>query len=55
LKTLGKALEARLEQDSHDNEDETTDDAVMFVGRPSLFGMAGTVVKGCFLLSWRLL
>jgi membrane protein YdbS with pleckstrin-like domain len=41
-----KALEASLEQDSQDSEEEETDDVVMFAGRPSLFGMAGTAVKG---------
>lgn len=47
-----KALEASLEQDSQDNEneDEKTADAVMFAGRPSLFGAAGTVVKGLFFI-----
>lgn len=46
-----KALEAGPEPDSQDNEEEEkTDDTVMFTGRPSLFGMAGTAVKGLFFI-----
>jgi membrane protein YdbS with pleckstrin-like domain len=41
-----KDLMAGLEPDSQDNEGKETSDAVMFADRPSLFGMAGTVVKG---------
>jgi len=45
-----KALEAGPEPDFQADEDEKTDDVVMFAGRPSLFGMAGTVIKGMFFI-----
>jgi len=45
-----KALEAGSGPDSQADEDEKTDDVVMFAGRPSLFGMAGTVIKGMFFI-----
>ncbi len=45
-----KALEAGPEPDPQAGEDEKMGDAVMFAGRPSLFGMAGTAVKGLFFI-----
>ena len=45
-----KALEAGPEPDSQAGEDEEMGSAVMFTGRPSLFGMAGTAVKGLFFI-----
>jgi len=45
-----KDLEAGLYPDSPNDKDENTDDALLFTARPSLFGMAGTVVKGLFFL-----
>jgi len=45
-----KAMEAGPEPDSQADEDEQTDDVIMFAGRPSLFGMAGTAVKGLFFI-----
>ncbi len=45
-----KALEADQLLGPQVGEDEQTVDAVMFAGRPSLFGMAGTAVKGLFFI-----
>jgi len=45
-----KALEADLESDSQSSEDEETNDNVLFVARPSLWGMAPAMVKGLFFI-----
>jgi membrane protein YdbS with pleckstrin-like domain len=45
-----KALEADSALDPLVGEGEETDDVVVFAGRPSLFGMAGTVIKGMFFI-----
>lgn len=43
-------LEKSLESDSQPSEDEETDDNILFVGKPSLLGLAPAVVKGLFFL-----
>jgi membrane protein YdbS with pleckstrin-like domain len=45
-----KALEADTEPDSQSSEDEETDDNVLFVARPSLWGMAPAMLKGLFFI-----
>ncbi len=45
-----KALEADPESDSQSSEDEETNDNVLFVARPSLWGMAPAMVKGLFFI-----
>ena len=45
-----KALEADPESDSQSSEDEETNDNVLFVTRPSLWGMAPAIVKGLFFI-----
>jgi len=47
-----KALEAGPEPDSQSSEDEETTDTdnVLFVARPSLWGMAPAMVKGLFFI-----
>ena len=45
-----KALEADQEPDSQSSEDEETDDNVLFVARPSLWGMAPAMLKGLFFI-----
>jgi len=45
-----KALENNIGTDSQDCEDKNANGAVLFTGRPSLFGMAGTVVEGLFFI-----
>ena len=48
-----RALEADPEPDSQSSEDEETndDDSVLFAARPSLLGMAPTMVKGLFFIA----
>jgi hypothetical protein len=43
-----KALEAKSESNLQSSEDEETNDNVLFEGRPSLWAMAGAVIKGLF-------
>jgi hypothetical protein len=43
-----RALEANSGSDSQSSEAEETNDNVLFEGRPSLWAMAGAVVKGLF-------
>jgi len=43
-----RALEASSELDSQSSEAEKTNDNILFEGRPSLWAMAGAVVKGLF-------
>ena len=45
-----KGLEADLESDSQSSEDEEANDNVLFVARPSLWGMAPAMVKGLFFI-----
>jgi len=45
-----KALEADQEPDSQSSEDEEKNDNVLFVARPSLWGMAPAMVKGLFFI-----
>jgi len=45
-----KALEADPEPDSQSSEDEETSDNVLFVARPSLWGMAPAMVKALFFI-----
>jgi len=45
-----KALEADPESDSQSSEDEETNDKVLFIARPSLWGMAPAMVKGLFFI-----
>jgi len=45
-----KALEANSEPNSQSSEAEETNDDVLFEGRPSLWGMAGAVIKGLFFI-----
>ena len=45
-----KALEADPEPDSQSSEDEETSDNVLFVARPSLWGMAPAMLKGLFFI-----
>ena len=45
-----KALEADPDPDSQSSEDEETSDNVLFVARPSLWGMAPAMVKGLFFI-----
>jgi membrane protein YdbS with pleckstrin-like domain len=45
-----RALEADPVLDPLAGEGEKTGDAVVFAGRPSLFGMAGTLIKGAFFI-----
>ena len=45
-----KALEADPEPDSQSSEDEETSDNVLFVARPSLWGMALAMLKGLFFI-----
>ncbi len=45
-----KALEADPDSDSQSFEDEETTDTVLFVARPSLWGMAPAMVKGLFFI-----
>ncbi|MFB0551717.1 MAG: PH domain-containing protein [Phycisphaerae bacterium] len=45
-----KALEEDPESDSQSSEDEETNDNVLFVARPSLWGMAPAMVKGLFFI-----
>ncbi len=45
-----KALEANSEPNSQSSEAEETNDNVLFEGRPSLWGMAGAVIKGLFFI-----
>ncbi len=46
-----KALEEDPESDSQSSEDEETNDNVLFVARPSLWGMAPAMVKGLFFIA----
>ena len=42
--------EAEANPDSESPEEEETDDSILFAGRPSLWGMASSMVKSLFLL-----
>jgi len=45
-----KALEAVREQDSQSDEDKKASENILFAGRPSLWGMAGALIKGMIIL-----
>ena len=45
-----RAVEAGSEVNSQSSEEETAPDNILFKGRPSLFGMVGTAIKGLFFL-----
>ena len=45
-----KAVEAGSEADSQSPEEEKVPDNILFEGRPSLWGMVGTGIKGLFFL-----
>ncbi len=46
-----RALENRPAPGSGQNEDSEQDEKLLFIGRPSLLGMSGTVIRGLFFLA----
>ena len=49
-KALQAEAEAKANPDSESPDEEETDDSILFAGRPSLWGMASSMVKSLFLL-----
>jgi len=50
-KVLQAEAEAKANPDSESPEEEETDDSILFAGRPSLWGMASSMVKSLFVLA----